>query len=120
MVLGRTFDGAPSTMQPLEIAQMIIPEEDSNAIIDNTEANTAKRRRMIDFIYMQNDGIEWRTKRKTYKKPATTINEMVTRFVAYAEKKKGILKAKAFTVADAAEIEDDDNDSDKSDNDEGL
>ena len=37
MVLGRTFDGAPSTMQPLEIAQMIIPEEDSNAIIDNTE-----------------------------------------------------------------------------------
>ena len=48
-----------------------------------------------------------------------TINEMVTRFVAYAEKKKGILKAKPFTLADAAEIEDD-NGSDKSDNDEGL
>ena len=89
-----------------------------SAIID-TEANT-KTKRMIDFIYMQNDGIEWRTKRKTYRKPATTINEMVTRFVAYAEKKKGILKAKAFTVADAAEIEDDDNDSDKSNDDEGL
>jgi len=40
MVLGRTFDGAPSTMQPLEIAQMIIPEEDSNAIIDNTDDYT--------------------------------------------------------------------------------
>ena len=98
---------------------MIIPEEDSNAIIDNTESNTAERKRMIDFIYMQNDGIEWRTKRKTYRKPATTINEMVTRFVAYAEKKKGILKAKPFTLADTAEIEDD-NGSDKSDNDEGL
>jgi len=106
-------------MQPLEIAQMIIPEEDSNAIIDNTESNTADRKRLIDFIYMENSNTEWRTKRKTYKKPATTINEMVTRFVAYAEKKKGILKAKAFTVADAAEIEDD-NGSDKSDNDEGL
>ena len=97
---------------------MIIPEEDSNAIID-TDDYTAERKRMIDFIYMQNDGIEWRTKRKTYRKPATTINEMVTRFVAYAEKKKGILKAKPFTLADAAEIEDD-NGSDKSDNDEGL
>ena len=93
---------------------MIIPEEDSNAIIDNTEANTAERKRTIDFIYMQNDGIEWRTKRKTYRKPATTINEMVTRFVAYAEKKKGILKAKPFTLADAAEIaEEDDSDDDK-------
>ena len=92
---------------------MIIPEGEPDAIIDNTEANTANRRRMIDFIYMQNDGIEWRTKRKTYKKPATTINEMVTRFVAYAEKKKGILKAKAFTVADAIEIaEEEDNDDD--------
>ena len=91
-----------------------------SAIIDNTEANTAERKRMIDFIYMQNDGIEWHTKRKVYRKPATTINEMVTRFVAYAEKKKGVLKAKAFTVADAAEIEDDDNDSDKSNDDEGL
>ena len=99
---------------------MIIPEEDSNAIIDNTESNTADRKRMIDFIYMENSNTEWRTRRKRYRKPATTINEMVTRFVAYAEKKKGILKAKAFTVADAAEIEDDDNDSDKSDNDEGL
>ena len=99
---------------------MIIPEEDSNAIIDNTESNTADRKRLIDFIYMENSNTEWRTKRKTYKKPATTINEMVTRFVAYAEKKKGVLKAKAFTVADAAEIEDDDNGSDKSDNDEGL
>lgn len=98
---------------------MIISEEDSNAIIDNTESNTADRKRLIDFIYMENSNTEWRTKRKTYKKPATTINEMVTRFVAYAEKKKGILKAKAFTVADAAEIEDD-NGSDKSDNDEGL
>ena len=97
---------------------MIIPEEDSNAIIDNTESNT-KAKRMIDFIYMENSNTEWRTKRKTYKKPATTINEMVTRFVAYAEKKKGILKAKPFTLADAAEIEDD-NGSDKSDNDEGL
>ncbi len=99
---------------------MIIPEEDSNAIIDNTESNTADRKRLIDFIYMQNDGIEWHTKRKTYKKPATTINEMVTRFVAYAEKKKGKLKAKPFTVADAAEIEDDDNDNDESNDDEGL
>ena len=99
---------------------MIIPEEDSNAIIDNTESNTADRKRLIDFIYMENSNTDWRTKRKTYRKPATTINEMVTRFVAYAEKKKGVLKAKAFTVADAAEIEDDDNDSDKSDNDEGL
>jgi hypothetical protein len=99
---------------------MIIPEEDSNAIIDNIESSTADRKRLIDFIYMENSNTEWRTKRKTYKKPATTINEMVTRFVAYAEKKKGILKAKAFTVADAAEIEDDDNGSDKSDNDEGL
>ena len=89
-----------------------------SAIIDNTEANT-KAKRMIDFIYMENSNTEWRTKRKTYKKPATTINEMVTRFVAYAEKKKGILKAKPFTLADAAEIEDD-NGSDKSDNDEGL
>ena len=91
-----------------------------SAIIDNTEANTADRKRLIDFIYMENSNTEWRTKRKTYKKPATTINEMVTRFVAYAEKKKGVLKAKAFTVADAAEIEDDDNDSDKSNDDEGL
>ena len=99
---------------------MIIPEEDSNAIIDNTESSTADRKRLIDFIYMENSNTEWRTKRKTYKKPATTINEMVTRFVAYAEKKKGILKAKAFTVADAAEIEDDDNDNDKSNDDEGL
>ncbi len=89
-----------------------------SAIIDNTEANTAERKRMIDFIYMENEGAEWHTKRKTHRKPATTINEMVTRFVAYAEKKKGILKAKAFTVADAAEIEDDDNGSDKSDDDE--
>ena len=89
-----------------------------SAIIDNTEANT-KAKRMIDFIYMENSNTEWRTKRKTYRKPATTINEMVTRFVAYAEKKKGILKAKPFTLADAAEIEDD-NGSDKSDNDEGL
>ena len=89
-----------------------------SAIIDNTEANT-KAKRMIDFIYMENSNTEWRTKHKTYKKPATTINEMVTRFVAYAEKKKGILKAKPFTLADAAEIEDD-NGSDKSDNDEGL
>lgn len=119
MVLGAPSKVLPSTMQPLEIAQMIIPEEDSNAIIDNTESNTADRKRLIDFIYMENSNTEWRTKRKTYKKPATTINEMVTRFVAYAEKKKGILKAKAFTVADAAEIEDD-NGSDKSDNDEGL
>ena len=119
MVLGGTFDGAPSTMQPLEIAQMIIPEEDSNAIIDNTDDYTEDRKRLIDFIYMENSNTEWRTKRKTYKKPATTINEMVTRFVAYAEKKKGILKAKPFTLADAAEIEDD-NGSDKSDNDEGL
>lgn len=119
MVLGAPSKVPPSTMQPLEIAQMIIPEEDSNAIIDNTESNTADRKRLIDFIYMENSNTEWRTKRKTYKKPATTINEMVTRFVAYAEKKKGILKAKAFTVADAAEIEDD-NGSDKSDNDEGL
>ncbi len=89
-----------------------------SAIIDNTEANT-KAKRMIDFIYMENSNTEWRTKHKTYKKPATTINEMVTRFVAYAEKKKGVLKAKPFTLADAAEIEDD-NGSDKSDNDEGL
>lgn len=119
MVLGAPSKVPPSTMQPLEIAQMIIPEEDSNAIIDNTESNTADRKRLIDFIYMENSNTEWRTKRKTYKKPATTINEMVTRFVAYAEKKKGILKAKPFTLADAAEIEDD-NGSDKSDNDEGL
>jgi len=97
---------------------MIIPEGEPDAIIDNTEANT-KAKRMIDFIYMENSNTEWRTKRKTYRKPATTINEMVTRFVAYAEKKKGILKAKPFTLADAAEIEDD-NGSDKSDNDEGL
>jgi hypothetical protein len=81
-----------------------------SAIIDNTEANTAERKRMIDFIYMQNDGIEWHTKRKVYRKPATTINEMVTRFVAYAEKKKGKLKVKPFTVADAIEIaEEEDN-----------
>lgn len=90
-----------------------------SAIIDNTEANT-KAKRMIDFIYMENSNTEWRTKHKVYGKPATTINEMVTRFVAYAEKKRGVLKAKAFTVADAAEIEDDDNDSDKSNDDEGL
>ena len=90
-----------------------------SAIIDNTESSTADRKRLIDFIYMENSNTEWRTKRKTYRKPATTINEMVTRFVAYAEKKKGILKAKPFTLADAAEIEDD-NGSDKSDNDEGL
>ena len=91
---------------------MIIPEEDSNAIIDNTESNTADRKRLIDFIYMENSNTEWRTKRKTYKKPATTINEMVTRFVAYAEKKKGKLKVKPFTVADAIEIaeEEDNND----------
>ena len=98
---------------------MIIPEGEPDAIIDNTESSTADRKRLIDFIYMENSNTEWRTKRKTYKKPATTINEMVTRFVAYAEKKKGILKAKPFTLADAAEIEDD-NGSDKSDNDEGL
>ncbi len=98
---------------------MIIPEGEPDAIIDNTESNTADRKRLIDFIYMENSNTEWRTKRKTYKKPATTINEMVTRFVAYAEKKKDILKAKPFTLADAAEIEDD-NGSDKSDNDEGL
>ena len=119
MVLGAPSKVPPSTMQPLEIAQMIIPEEDSNAIIDNTESNTADRKRLIDFIYMENSNTEWRTKHKVYGKPATTINEMVTRFVAYAEKKRGVLKAKAFTVADAAEIEDD-NGSDKSDNDEGL
>ena len=95
-------------------------EIDSNAIIDNTESNTAGRKRLIDFIYMENSNTEWRTKHKVYGKPATTINEMVTRFVAYAEKKRGVLKAKAFTVADAAEIEDDDNDSDKSNDDEGL
>ena len=50
-------------------------EIESNAIIDSTESNTVDRKRMIDFIYMQNDGVEWRTKRKTYRKPATTIND---------------------------------------------
>ena len=34
------MESQPSTMQPLEIAQMIIPEEDSNAIIDNTDDYT--------------------------------------------------------------------------------
>jgi len=99
-------------MQPLEIAIMDDTTKGEPSAIIDTEANT-KTKRMIDFIYMQNDGIEWHTKRKVYRKPATTINEMVTRFVAYAEKKKGILKAKAFTVADAIEIaEEEDNDDD--------